>query len=246
MTPNHPQTALVIGSSRGIGAASARLLHGQGYRVIVHGRAPSEALDKTARELDAPQAWFDVNDADAARAGVERILAEHGVPRAVVYCAGANPVVPFEGASPADVLAAFSANVFGAVWVLQPLLPLMADAGGGAVVAVSSIRGLPGSASDNIVFYSAAKAALLNLTAALAKRYAPLVRVNAVAPGFTLTDMSATWGERARAQAHENLLGRPATPEEIAEAVAFLASDASRFVTGETLVVDGGYGLAGK
>lgn len=238
--------ALVLGSSRGIGAASARAMGAQGYRVVLHGRSASAALTGLGDELGMPTVAFDLADSAAARRGVEGVVAEHGLPRVVVYSAGVNRVVPFEDASREDVAEAFVVNVWGAVGVLQDLLPKMVAQGGGAVVLVSSIRGVDGLASDRTVFYSMAKAALGNLTASLAKRFAPTVRVNAVAPGFTATDMVSTWDERTWRQARSNLLGRPAEPEEIAGAVAFLASDAARHITGQTLVVDGGYGLAGK
>jgi NAD(P)-dependent dehydrogenase (short-subunit alcohol dehydrogenase family) len=254
-------TALVLGSSRGIGAATARALAAQGHRVVLHGRSASPALAGLGAELGMPTAAFDLADDAAARLGVKDVVAEHGLPRVVVYSAGVNRVVPFEDASRDDVAEAFAVNVWGAVAVLQDLLPRMVaegggggkgaeenggGGGGGAVVLVSSIRGVEGLASERTVFYSMAKAALGNLTASLAKRFAPTVRVNAVAPGFTATDMVATWDERTWRQARGNLLGRPAEPEEIAGAVAFLASDAARHVTGQTLVVDGGYSLAGK
>ncbi|MFF2619824.1 SDR family NAD(P)-dependent oxidoreductase [Kitasatospora sp. NPDC058046] len=239
-------TALVLGSSRGIGAATARALRAQGHRVVLHGRSASAALAGLGGELGASTVAFDLADAVAARLGVEDVVAKHGLPQVVVYSAGAHRVVPFEDASRDDVAEAFAVNLWGAVGVLQYLLPRMVAQDGGAVVLVSSIRAVDGLASDRTVFYSMAKAALGNLTAALAKRFAPTVRVNAVAPGFTTTDMVSTWDEYTWRQARGNLLGRPAEPEEIAEAVAFVASEAARHITGQTLVVDGGYGLAGK
>ncbi|WWR51392.1 SDR family oxidoreductase [Streptomyces sp. SCSIO 30461] len=198
----------MLGSSRGIGAATARALRAQGHRVVLHGRSASAALSGLGGELGVPTVAFDLADVAAARQGVKNVVAEHGLPQVVVYSAGVNRVVPFEGASREEIAEAFAVNVWGAVGVLQDLLPKMVARDGGAVVLVSSIRGVDGLASDRTVFYSMAKAALGNLTASLAKRFAPTVRVNAVAPGFTATDMVSTWDERTWRQAP----GQPARP----------------------------------
>ncbi|MEU5996766.1 SDR family oxidoreductase [Streptomyces sp. NPDC047197] len=238
--------ALVLGSSRGIGRAVARRLHVDGHQLIVHGQAPGSALEQTARELNAPAVCFDVSLAEQSRRGLDRLVEVHGVPRTLVYCAGVNVTVPFEQATPEQVTGALGVNFLGAVWTYQRLLPLMADQPGSCVVTVSSIRGLDPTAGDRSPFYSAAKAALNNLTTALAKRYAPRVRINAVAPGFTLTDMAQTWHTATRQQAHSGLLGRPAEADEIAAPVAFLAGPDASYITGQTLTVDGGYTLCGK
>lgn len=94
--------------------------------------------------------------------------------------------------------------------------------------------------------YSASKAAVINLTSALAKEFAPIIRVNAVAPGFTQTDMTKTFNEATWKKVETALLGRIAQPDEIAEALLFLLSDRASFITGQTLTVDGGYEIAGK
>ena len=101
-------------------------------------------------------------------------------------------------------------------------------------------------ASARGMAYSLSKAAVVNLTSALAKEVAPHITVNAVAPGFTMTDMSKTWNDTVRDQVKTALLGRAAEPEEIAEAILFLASDSASFITGQTLQVDGGYEISGK
>jgi len=101
-------------------------------------------------------------------------------------------------------------------------------------------------ASNRGTAYSASKAGVINLTSALAKEYAPIIRVNSVAPGFTLTEMAKTWNDTVRNQVKTALLGRAAEPEEIAEAILFLASDKASFITGQTLDVDGGYEISGK
>jgi 3-oxoacyl-[acyl-carrier protein] reductase len=141
-----------------------------------------------------------------------------------------------------EVQTVFAVNVFGAILVYQLLMPLMAREGG-SVVTITSIRGMKSTASEEIPVYSASKAAAENLTASMAKRYAPRLRVNAVSPGFTLTDMTSSWSDAVQNEARRSLLERPAETGEIAAAACFLLSDEAKFITGETLVVDGGYSL---
>ncbi len=86
----------------------------------------------------------------------------------------------------------------------------------------------------------------MNLTSVLAKQFAPNILVNAVAPGFTDTPIAKTWNEQVQTQAKDNLLSRIAQPEEIAEAILFLAGDKASFITGQTILVDGGYSISGK
>jgi len=87
---------------------------------------------------------------------------------------------------------------------------------------------------------------MINLISSLAKECAPNININGIAPGFTETDMAKTWNETVWTQARSSLLGRPAKPEEIARALLFLASDDASFITGQTIVVDGGYEISGK
>ena len=157
-----------------------------------------------------------------------------------------SKVEPFIEASDENWLENYQTNFLGTVHVIQSVLPSMLANGYGSIVNVSSIRGERTMASNRGMAYSASKAAVINLTAGLAKEYAPAVRVNSVAPGFTLTDMSKTWNDTVRNQVKTALLGRGAEPEEIAEAILFLASDKASFITGQTLDVDGGYEISGK
>lgn len=114
----------------------------------------------------------------------------------------------------------------------------------GSIVTIASVRGFPQASGRPA--YAATKAAIIALTASLAKEFAPDIRVNSVAPGFTETDMAKTWAPDVRKLSEQSLLGRLAQPSEIAEAVAFLLSDRASFMTGQTMLVDGGYMLAGR
>jgi 3-oxoacyl-[acyl-carrier protein] reductase len=242
MTDIKGKHLLITGSARGIGAAVARLATQRGARVTLHGKAESPALAELATELKAPFVTFDVGD----RAAVHAALGKLGPLDALVNSAGIVRPKPFLELTEEDTLAEYRTNVLGTIYCCQAVLPAMKARGSGAVVNVSSIRGMAAMAAARGTVYSMTKAAILNLTAALAKEYAPEVNINAVAPGFTATEMAQTWSEGVWQQARSSLKGAPAQPEQIAEAILFLASPAASFITGQTLLVDGGYAIAGK
>ena len=120
----------------------------------------------------------------------------------------------------------------------------MQKKGSGRIVNIASIRGY--GITSSRAAYSTSKAAIMNLTCTLAKEYAPMIAVNAVSPGFTRTDMAKTWSEQVWEQVKTSLLNRVGEPEEIAEAICFLASEKASFITGQSILVDGGYSIAGK
>ena len=132
-------------------------------------------------------------------------------------------------------------NTLGSFRTCQVVAPMMKD--GGSIVNISSIRGLANTATERGIPYSVSKAGIVAMTAALAKELAPKIRVNAVAPGFTETDMAKSWNDKVWSQVKQALLQRPAQPEDIAKAIYFLGSDESSFITGQTLLVDGGYSM---
>lgn len=237
---------LITGSSRGIGAATARLAHHRGARVILHARAVSPQLLALADELGARYLTCDVTDEQAVAAAVAGLLEREPTIHALINCAGNVSPKPFLGATAADWLAELNVNLLGTVYFCQALAPAMTATGYGRIVNVTSIRGEAVTASARIMAYSAAKAAVANFTVSLAKELAPAVNVNAVAPGFTRTAQSEKFTEAVWSQVRSALSGRIAEPEDIAEALLFLASERARFITGQTLVVDGGYTIAGK
>jgi 3-oxoacyl-[acyl-carrier protein] reductase len=234
---------LIAGSSRGIGAALARIAVAHGWDVILHGRSDSTALRALQQELGAPVVSCDGMDREATFAALEAAGALDGI-EALVNTLGA--VAPSQILEDSDQLwqSMYAANVLAPLHFCQAVIPGMLRSGTGAIVNVSSIRGYDTLAEGEVAAYSAAKAALMNLTSTLARSLAPTIRVNCVAPGFTLTDMAASWSDRVRASAQTALLQRAAEPAEIAEALLFLASDRASFITGQTLLVDGGFELA--
>lgn len=231
---------MVAGSSRGIGAATARLASELGARVVVHGRSDSDELRAIAGELDAAKVHCDGTDAHAVRQAVAD-LSSRGIEVDALVCTlgSVTPTPPLEPLGEVWI-DQFRSNVLAPVNFIQAVAPGMVSRGVGAIATVSSIRGRDNLASPGTTAYGAAKAALENATVAFAKELAPAVRVNAVAPGFVLTDMSHTWTDAVRAEVKTNLLQRAAEPKEIARALVFLISDASSFTTGQILLVDGG------
>jgi 3-oxoacyl-[acyl-carrier protein] reductase len=187
-----------------------------------------------------------VTDKAAVESAVSEVIEKTGKIDALINCAGMAASAPFLESSDEHWVDVFKVNVLGTVHFIQAVAPHMLKAKYGRIVNVSSIRGMENMASSRITAYSASKAAVNNLTSALAKEFAPYITVNAVAPGFTKTHMSKGWTEAVHAQVKTALLERAAEPEELAETMVFLASDEASFVNGQVLVVDGGYGIAGK
>jgi 3-oxoacyl-[acyl-carrier protein] reductase len=173
-------------------------------------------------------------------AAVQGLAAEGVTFDALVCTLGAVSNTPALEGTTEDWLEEFRSNVLAPVHFIRAVVPGMQSQGHGRIVTVSSIRGKANLVSPAVTGYGAAKAALENVTASFAKELAPTITVNAVAPGFALTDMSETWTPEVRAEVGRNLLGRAARPGEIASVLLFLVSDAASFITGQTILVDGG------
>jgi 3-oxoacyl-[acyl-carrier protein] reductase len=238
---------LITGSSRGgMGTAAARIAASRGAKVILHGHTENQELKDAAQELNCDYIVCDATDKDAVEAAVEKAIQKAGRIDALINCAGIAESAPFLESDDDHWIKVFKVNVLGTVHFIQAVAPYMLKAKTGRIVNVSSIRGIENMASSRITAYSASKAAVNNLTSALAKEFAPYIAVNAVAPGFTMTHMSSGWTEAVHTQVKTALLGRAAQPEELAQAMIFLASDEAGFITGQVLTVDGGYGISGK
>jgi NAD(P)-dependent dehydrogenase (short-subunit alcohol dehydrogenase family) len=241
------RTALVTGASRGIGAAVAVALARAGADVALNSRNP-EALEKVAasvgelgrRALVLPA---DVTDVDAVRAMVDGAIGGLGHLDVVVNNAGGTAfMVPFTQLRFAGWEKVMRLNVESVVHVLQAVAPHLLDRGRGSVVNVASVAGL--GATPALTPYGASKAALISLTRSLAVEWASAgVRVNALCPGWTATELNRNLWEDERASAGLTAtipMGRWGRAEEMAGPAVFLASDASSFMTGQVLVVDGG------
>lgn len=231
---------LITGSSSGIGAATAKLAKGYGAKVILHGQTDSDKLKSLAKELECDYIFCDVAD----KAAVDKAVSKYSKIDALVNCAGITLRQSFLESTDEEWLNIYKVNVLGTVHFCQAVIPLMQKNKYGRVVNIASIRAFP--AASGRPAYAASKAAIMTLTGSMAKEFAPTVAVNAVAPGFTETPMSQTWDEKVWTQVRSSLLGRIGQPCEIAEAILFLASDKSSFITGQTILVDGGYVISGK
>ena len=241
--------ALVTGASRGIGEATAKVLDRAGAQLVLSGRT-IEDLDRVSAELSRPAL---VVPADLSRPGsgaelAERVLAVAGGVDIVVNNAGIPMRRTPERLTEADVDAVFAINVRALVMLTVGLGPSMAARGGGSVINVSSVAAIRGPLGR--VAYAGTKGAVDGMTRALAADWGPLgIRVNSVAPGIITT---AIWEESRRTVpgliedlAEQIALKRWGAAEDVADAILFFASDLSRYVTGETLGVDGGMGRVG-
>lgn len=234
--------ALVTGSTRGIGRAIAESFMAAGARVIVS----SEDADDTARtasDLGQPGIAADVCDDGALTRLMDFTLDRLGGLDILVCNAGiTGRPGPFASLDLADYDKVMAINLRSQVVLCNLALPAIADAGGGAVVLMASLAALRGNGAINA--YALSKAGVTQLARNLAVEWGPRnVRVNAIAPGFIATDLSQPLLENEAFMARRMAmtpLRRPGTAREVAGAALFLASEAGSFVTGHTLVVDGG------
>lgn len=237
------KTILITGSSRGIGAATARLAKNYGANVILHGKTLSQPLKDLAKEINSPYVFCDITDEEEVKNAVLKILEDAGKIDVLVNSAGLNISKPFMKLSSEVWLDIFKVNVLGTVNFSKAVIPVMQKNKSGKIINLASVKGYPKTSGR--AAYASSKAAIITLTASMAKEFAPHILVNAVAPGFTDTEMTeSTWSERVQKQVNQTLLGRMAKPEEIAEVILFLASDKASYMTGQTILVDGGYSLA--
>ncbi len=238
--------ALVTGASRGIGRAVARQLARQGWKLCINYReredcAQSLAAELAAEGLEAMVFQADVSRRQEVQAMVHAIERRWGPVSLLVNNAGVAGQELFQDVDDAMWRRYFSTNVDGAYHTIQAVLPAMLQAHEGCIINISSIWGQRGASCE--VTYSCTKAALIGLTRSLAAELAPThIRVNCIAPGVIQTDMlKAVPAEIVPQLVEETPLGRLGTPEDIAYAAAFLASDKADFITGQVLTVDGGF-----
>jgi 3-oxoacyl-[acyl-carrier protein] reductase len=241
------KTAIVTGAGTGIGRATAQLLAGRGARVVAAGLQP-ERLRETVDAIaaaggEAVAVDADVSDPAAIEHVAERAQEAFGGADVLVNNAAIYPIGPWHEMDAAQWDAVFATNIRGYFLMARAVRPQMLARGAGAIVNLASVTFLTGEAL--LVAYVASKGAVVGFTRALAREAGPEgIRVNAVAPGAFPTaateihaDQDALW----RGVLESQSIKRRGEVEDVARAIAFFAGDDSRFVTGQTLLVDGGW-----
>ncbi|MER7792591.1 SDR family oxidoreductase [Streptomyces sp. NPDC097640] len=241
-TSDSGRAALVTGASRGIGYAIAEALVARGDRVCITGRNEDtlkEAVERLGADRVIGVAGKAHDEAHQAVA-VERAMEAFGRLDFLVNNAGTNPVFgPIADLDLGVLRKVFETNVVSALGLAQQAWKAWQKDNGGAIVNIASVAGI--STSPFIAAYGVSKAAMINLTAQLAHEFAPGVRVNAIAPAVVKTKFAAALYEgREEEAAAAYPLGRLGVPEDIGGVAAFLTSDQAAWMTGQTLVVDGG------
>lgn len=236
------RTAIITGSTRGIGKAVAQAMIAAGAQVMISSESEADTA-RVAAQLGQPGLAADVTDDAALRRLVDGTISQLGGIDIIVCNAGITGTPgPFATMDMADYDRVMAINLRSQIMLANLALPHIAARGGGAVILMASLSALRGNGAINA--YALAKAGLAQLARNLAVEWGPQgVRVNAIAPGFIRTELSAPlMADQAFMQRRMQMtpLRRAGEPQEVAGAAVFLAANAGGFVTGQTLVVDGG------
>lgn len=242
------KAALITGGGRGIGAATAFVFAEEGARVgIVDIR--DEGLKEVAAQARQKGFEFkvfvgDVSKKDQIERVMQGFIQDFGRIDILVNNAGIAISRPFLEKSVEDWVKTLDVNLIGLFLCSQSAARYMVEQKSGKIINISSIRGIDHCGREGIMDYSASKAAVINLTKTMAKELAPYVNVNTVAPGHTATEMTKSLPEEIKRNMIEgSYLKRMAQPEDIAKAILFLASNDADFITGQVILVDGGFSL---
>lgn len=235
------KTALITGGSRGIGAAIASELAQDGFFTVINYCQKKEEAEKTADLTGGMAICADISDLSRVEEMIKTITDKTGGVDVLVNNAGISLSGLFTDITPEQEQRLWAVNVGGAFNCTRLVLPYMINKKQGKIINISSMWGQTGSSCE--VHYSASKAAIIGFTKALAKEVGPSgINVNCIAPGVIMTDMNTCYSkETLDCLKNETPLERLGTPQDIAKAAAFLASDDSGFITGQILGVNGGF-----
>jgi 3-oxoacyl-[acyl-carrier protein] reductase len=242
------KTALITGGARGIGATTARLFAKEGAKVGVvdlRSEGLQEVADKAKLEgIEIDTFVGDITQKDDVDRIVNEFVQKLGRIDILVNNAGVVIPKPFFEKTVADWEKTLSVNLIGLFLCCQTAAKYMLQQKSGKIVNISSIRGIDHCGREGVMDYSASKTAVIGLTKTMAKELAPYINVNTVAPGHTKTEMTAPLPEEIKQNMIQgSYLKRMAEPEDIAKAILFMASNDADFITGQVLLVDGGFSL---
>jgi 3-oxoacyl-[acyl-carrier protein] reductase len=247
------KAALITGGARGIGATTALLFASEGARVGIVDLREDGLKDVAARanqkNFEIKTFAGDITKKDQIKKVIDEFVQAYGKIDILVNNAGVVIPRPFFEKTVEDWENTLRVNLIGMFLCCQVAAKYMLDQKSGKIVNISSIRGIDHCGREGVMDYSASKMAVIGLTKTMAKELAPYINVNTVAPGHTKTEMTAPLPDEIKQNMIEGSylkrMAEPemAEPEDIAKAILFMASDDANFITGQILLVDGGFSL---
>lgn len=242
------KTVIVTGASGGIGSAIAGKFAENGWFVFSIYKSNASAakrLFEAIRESGGNCCIYkaDISKPDQVKKAVEQAVSETGTVDAVVNCAGTALIKPLSDTSDEEIRNVIETDLSGTVFCSREAARVMIKNHSGSIINISSMWGVTGASCETV--YSAAKAGVIGFTRALASELAPSgIRVNCVSPGYIETDMNSSLDQAAKEEIIRSTpLGRAGASSDVAETVFFLAGDGASFITGQNIVVDGGFTL---